>query len=69
MTCYNNNPARRAKRKRLYPEYWDYRSPRTAQEYMENNYRRRRARMRRAVTFLQRLSVVLFAAFVLALLI
>lgn len=65
---YHNDP-RRAKRKRLYPEYWDYRSPRTAQEYLDNNYRRRRNAARRFGAFVQRLFAFGVAAFVLALLI
>lgn len=66
---YINDPARRAKRKRLYPEYWDYRSPRTAKEYLENNVRRRLRASQKLTTFLQRLLACAVGAFVLALLI
>lgn len=65
---YNNTPYRRAQRKRRYPEYWDYRSPRTAQEYLANNIRRRRNWSRRFGLFVQRLFLCSLAAFVLALL-
>lgn len=66
---YINNPARRTKRRRVYPEYWDYRNPRTAQEYLINNIRRRLRAERKLTTFLQRLLACSVGAFLLALLI
>ena len=49
---YRANPALRLRR---FPEYWDYRRPRSAQEYLDNNARRRRNVGRRVTAFLQRL--------------
>lgn len=59
----------RETRKRRYPEYWDYRSPRTAEEYIDNNRKRRRNKDRRSWLFLQKLFVISALAFVFALLI
>ena len=53
-----NDTAARARRKARYPGYWDYRSPRTPQEYLDNNALRRRARERRRTAGLQRLLAV-----------
>ena len=50
-----NDTAYREWRKTRYPGYWDYRSPRTAQEYLSNNVRRREARSRRLTVKVQRL--------------
>lgn len=50
-----NETAVRARRKARYPGYWDYRSPRTAKEYLDNNVRRRQARSRRLTVKVQRL--------------
>lgn len=50
-----NDTAYRERRKTRYPGYWDYRSPRTAQEYLDNNARRREARSRRITVKVQRL--------------
>ena len=50
-----NDTAYRERRKTRYPGYWDYRSPRTAQEYLSNNVRRREARSRRLTVKVQRL--------------
>ena len=50
-----NDTAYRERRKTRYPGYWDYRSPRTAQEYLDNNARRREARSRRLTVKVQRL--------------
>ena len=50
-----NETAARARRKARYPGYWDYRSPRTPQEYLDNNVRRRQARSRRLTVKVQRL--------------
>lgn len=66
--CESNTPQRRAQRRRRYPEYWDYRNPRTAQEYLDNNIRRRRNAQRRLETFTQRLLICAVGAFILALL-
>lgn len=62
---YRSNPALRLRR---FPEYWDYRRPRSAQEYLDNNARRRRNVGRRVTAFLQRLLVCAVGVFVLALL-
>lgn len=59
----------RETRKRRHPEYWDYRSPRTAEEYIENNRKRRRNKDRRSWLFLQKLFVISALVFVFALLI
>lgn len=59
----------RETRKRRYPEYWDYRSPRTAEEYIENNQKRRRNKDRRSRLFLQKLFVISALAFVFSLLV
>lgn len=59
---------RRAIRRERYPEYWDYRNPRSAAEYIENNQRRRRNKERRFGTFVQRFAFVATTLFVWALL-
>lgn len=59
----------REARKRRYPEYWDYRSPRTAEEYIDNNRKRRRNKDRRSWLFLQKLFLISALAFVFSLLI
>ena len=59
----------RETRKRRYSEYWDYRSPRTAEEYIENNRKRRRNNGRRSWLFLQKLFVISVLLFVFSLLI
>ena len=65
------NAARREWRKKNCPEYYDYRSPRTAQEYLHNNVRRRRAQAERtqADRNLARLAAFAVFVFILALLI
>lgn len=61
---------RRLARRERYPGYWDYRNPRTAEEYLENNRKRRRNADRRMSVAIQRLvcgaALGLLWAFVLA---
>lgn len=49
-----NTTFKRLLRRNRYPEYWDYRNPRTAGEYLENNCKRRRNKDRKGTTLVQR---------------
>ena len=65
--------ALREERKRNYPGYYDYRSPRTAQEYLHNNVRRRLYEQSKRVATIRywaiRICAVIGLAFVMALLV
>lgn len=49
------------------PEYWDYRNPRTAEEYIKNDKRRDRRKRDRMVVVIERLCLALAILFVVAL--
>lgn len=46
------------------PEYWDYRTPRTAEEYIKNNIRRDRRKRDRMVILIKRLCLALAILFI-----
>lgn len=50
-----NDALRRLVRRERYPAYWDWRNPRSAEEYLENNRKRRRNQSRRLTVFVERL--------------
>ena len=56
-------------RQRRYSGYWDYRDPRSPQEYLHNNYRRRTRWLRKLIVTIQRVAAVCVFFFILALLI
>ena len=56
----------RLARRERYPAYWDYRNPRTAEEYLHNNRKRDRNKDRRVTAFVQRFFVGSLAFFGLA---
>lgn len=46
------------------PEYWDYRNPRTAEEYIKNNHRRDQRKYDRMVVLIKRLCLALAVLFI-----
>ena len=57
------------RRQRRYCGYYDYRFPRTPDEYLQNNVRRRTREQRKAALRLQRFAAIALFLFILALLV